>query len=192
MQTFARLLSIFTSLLSLGFIAHARPAGYNGALVSRTGSINPPSNSNGGRLPDIMITMSNFQNEMRVKSLELGGAPDVEAAANVAKIMNTKIETIANTYCGKKLNNVTPDITKRVAVIATNVVGNCALAAGKFGDAATSQLDGSFLHLYSTFDSTLGPSYRTSCVEAVKANPSISTNVAKFSAVAGFLGLSSN
>ncbi|KAG8685241.1 hypothetical protein FRC09_014877 [Ceratobasidium sp. 395] len=176
----------------MGFIARARPAGYNGALVARTGSINPPSNSNGGRLPDIMITMSNFQNEMRVKSLELGGAPDVEAASNVVKIMNTKIEAIANTYCGKKLDNVTPDITTRVAGMVTNVVGACALVTGKFGLETISQLDPHLHHLLSTLESILDKSFISSCVEAVKANPSTSANIAKFTAVAGFLGLSPN
>ncbi|CUA78370.1 hypothetical protein RSOLAG22IIIB_07030 [Rhizoctonia solani] len=124
MQTFARLFSVLTFLLSLGFIAHALPAAPNAGLAVR--QYNSPAPSNGGySKPSSGSDALAIVAELKVK---IDAHVDVLAKAVVVAdvkarvdLMVVDIRAVATAFVGAKLD-VDADIKAKLAVTIVAII----------------------------------------------------------------------
>ncbi|KEP47106.1 putative transmembrane protein [Rhizoctonia solani 123E] len=124
MQTFGRLLSVLTFLLSLGFFAHALPAAPNAGLAVR--AYGSPAPSNGGYSKptsggDVLNIMADLKVKVDAHVEVLAKAVVVADVKARVDLLVADIKAVATVCTGVKLN-VDAEVTAKIAVTIVAII----------------------------------------------------------------------
>ncbi|CAE7197543.1 unnamed protein product [Rhizoctonia solani] len=138
MQTFGRLFSVLTFLLSLGFIAHALPAAPHAGLAIRDYS---PAPSNGGYTKpssghDILAVVADLKVKVDAHAVVMAKAGVLADVKVIVDGIVADIKAVATVCAGVKVN-VDADIQAKIALhivaIISVIVKSCAAVSAKIG-----------------------------------------------------------